>query len=420
MEGPLNAIVLLWPVLLSMGLLVFGTNLQGVLLPLLGHAHGASMRAVGLYSASWSTGFVVACLLIGRLLHRFGHLRAFVILTAVSAVSALLLLVDQDATVWILLRLAIGFCFGGLSAIVESWIIERTGGGPAFATYFIVSLLASLGGTLSLDLIDNSGDAPFVLMVASIVLSGIPILLTRQDYKPKPVPRYRLRFRRLWHRSPFGALDVFAAGVITGAIGGLGPIYGINAGLSVQKDTYMLAANSVGGALAYAPIGMLVQWKVDRRAILGLAIAIGLATSIPLELAFYGMGSIWIIVLFGLFGFAQYPLYGVGVGLVTSQTGHAPPAEVISELLLLYGVGTVLGPLGAAEAIRAGASLFAFVTMILGALLVCLAVDTVPRVRGTRRGPPSQGAALDPSRDSAPGSLATTKPSTSVTEAGAP
>ncbi len=380
----MNAILLLWPILLSMGLLVFGTNLQGILLPLLGHAHGASMRSVGLYSASWSTGFVLGTLLIGRLLHQFGHLRAFLILTAASSVCALCLLVDESDTLWILLRLLIGFCYGGLSAIVESWIIERTGGGPAFATYFIVSLLASLGGTLSLDLIDPAGAAPFILMVASIALSCLPILLTRPDGKPRPVPRYRLRFRRLWRRSPFGSIDVFAAGVITGAIGGLGPVYGINAGLSVREDTYMLAANSVGGALAYGPIGMLVSRKVDRRLILGLAIAVGLATSVPLQLALYGMGSIWIIVLFGLFGFAQYPLYGVGVGLVTSQSGNAPPAEVISELLLLYGLGTVAGPLGAAEAIHAGSGLFGFVILVLVALLAFLSADTWARVRNAR------------------------------------
>ena len=394
----MKAILLLWPILLSMGLLVFGTNLQGILLPLLGHAHGASMRAVGLYSAAWSTGFVLACLLIGRLLHRFGHLRAFVILTTASAVSAALLLVDQDDLAWITLRVLIGFCFGGLSAIVESWLIERTGGGPAFATYFIVSLLASLAGTLSLNLIDTTGGAPFVLMVASIALSSLPILLTKPGGKPKPVPRYKLRFRRLWRRSPFGVLDVLGAGVITGAIGGLGPIYGIKAGLNVREDTYMLAANSIGGALAYGPIGLLVSRNVDRRLILGLAILVGLATSAPLGLRVFGLGSWWIILVFGLFGFAQYPLYGVGVGLVTSQAGNAPPAEVISELLLLFGIGTVLGPLGAAEAIRSGSSLFGFVIAVLLGLLACLLVDTLSRVRAAKSPRPRARSALDPSR----------------------
>jgi MFS family permease len=380
----MNAVVMLWPLLLSMGLLVFGTNLQGILLPLLGHAHGASMRAVGLYSASWSAGFVIACLLIGRLLHAVGHLRAFVILTAASALSAALLLVDESDFAWITLRLVIGFCFGGLSAIVESWIIERTGGGPAFATYFIVSLLASLGGTLSLDLLDTEGRGPFVLMVAAVTLSMLPILLTGQSGKPQPVPRYRLRFRRLWRRSPFGSIDVFAAGLITGAIGGLGPIYGVNAGLTVRQHTYMLAANSVGGALAYAPIGLLVQRRVDRRVILVLAMLVGLATSVPLSLAYSGMSPVWVIVLFGLFGFAQYPLYGVGVGLVSSQSGNAPPAEVISELLLLYGIGTVAGPLATAELIRAGGGLFTFVIAVLVVLLVALAVDTAVRFRNKR------------------------------------
>ena len=368
-----------------MGLLVFGTNLQGVLLPLLGHAHGASMRAVGLYSAAWSTGFVLAALFIGRLLHAVGHLRAFVILTVASAVAALALLIDQNNTAWIVLRVLIGFCFGGLSAIVESWLIERTGGGPAFATYFVISLLASIAGTLCLNLLDPSGRGPFLLMVATIALSGLTILLTKPGGKPKPVPRYKLRFRRLFRRSPFGALDVLGAGFITGAIGGLGPIFGLNAGLTVRQDTYMLAANSVGGALAYAPIGWLVSRRVDRRLILGAAILVGLASAIPLMHDMFRASPLSVIVLFGLFGFAQYPLYGVGVALVTSQSGHAPPAEVISELLLLFGVGTIAGPLVAAEFIRAGSDLFAFVNVVLLLLLGILVADTAARMRRARR-----------------------------------
>ena len=381
----MNAILLLWPILLSMGLLVFGTNLQGILLPLLGHAHGASMTAVGFYSAAWSTGFVLACLLIGRLLYAVGHLRAFVMLSVASALAAVALLVDQDDTVWIVLRVAIGFCFGGLSAIVESWLIEQTGGGPAFATYFVISLLASIAGTLCLNLTNPGGRMPFLLMVVSIALSGITILATKPGGKPKPVPRYKLRFRRLWRRSPFGALDVLGAGFITGAIGGLAPIFGLSVGMSVRQDTYMLAANSVGGALAYAPIGWLISRRTDRRLILGGAILIGLATAIPLMNTVFGSDPLLVTLLFGLFGFAQYPLYGVGVGLVTSQSGHAPPAEVISELLLLFGTGTIIGPLIAAEFIRSGLDLFAFVNIVLVLLFGALLVDTIARIRHARR-----------------------------------
>ena len=75
----------------------------------------------------------------------------------------------------------------------------------------------------------------------------------------------------------------------------------------------------------------------------------------------------------------------MGVALVTRESGNAPPAEVISELLLIFGTGTILGPIGAAEAIRYGYGLFGFVNLTLLGLLFTLAIDTVQRFRNTRR-----------------------------------
>ncbi len=72
-------------------------------------------------------------------------------------------------------------------------------------------------------------------------------------------------------------------GSITGAIGGLGPIFGMMSGLNMRQDTLMLAANSIGGALAYAPVGLLAA-HIDRRTlILGITL-LGLAVCAPLIL----------------------------------------------------------------------------------------------------------------------------------------
>ena len=362
----------LWPLLLSVALLVFGTNLQGVLLPILGAEHGSGMITIGLYSSAWSLGFMMACLLIGRLIVRLGHVRAFMLLSLTSAFASFLLPQGGDP-LWIPLRLIIGFCFGGLAAIVESWLIERAGSGPAFSGYMIVNLLASLGGTLSLDAIDPLGKTPFILMTVSVAVSCLPVLLTHAP-KPAAVARYGLAVPTLCRRSPLGAGGVVAAGLITGAIGGLGPVFGMEAGLSMGGDTLMLAANSVGGALAYAPVGLLTE-RVGRERLLIFACVLGLLTCLPLALAPRALGYDLVIVLFGAFGFAQYPLYGICVGMVNSEATHVAPAQTASELLLLFGSGTILGPLAAAPLMRSGLNLFVLVACVLLALLIGVAMQ---------------------------------------------
>ncbi len=369
-----------WSLLLSVALLVFGTNLQGVLLPILGLEHGAGMIAIGLYSSAWSAGFVLACLLVGRLLSHLGHVRALMVLAMVSALSTLLLLLHQTSAVWIALRVVIGFCFGGLLAIVESWLIERAGSGRAFASYMMVNLLASLCGTLCLNLISPTGRAPFILMIVSVALSSLPILFTRIA-RPAPVPPFRLDLGRLCRRSPLGTLGVVAAGLMTGALGGLGPIFGMEEGLSMGGDTLMLAANSVGGALAYALVGRLAE-RVDRRLLLAAFSLLGLLTCLPLVLAVHGATRGTVIALFGLFGFAQYPLYGFSVGMVNSEGALVSKTQLSSEVLLLFGLGTIVGPLAGAQAMHLGVNLFGLVALVLVVLLAGILTQVI-LTRGT-------------------------------------
>ena len=87
----------------------------------------------------------------------------------------------------------------------------------------------------------------------------------------------------LLRRSPVAGLACIGAGVITGALGGLAPVFGMMSGLSMGRDTLMLAANSVGGALAYLPLSALVRSLGRRRMLLGVT-GLGLLVCAPLIL----------------------------------------------------------------------------------------------------------------------------------------
>ena len=352
--------------LVAVMFLVFGTNLQGILLPMLGHARGSSMIAIGLFSAAWSGGFVLACLCIGQVLGRLGHGRAFVALALLSACAAGLLFVLPTDRAWIGLRVITGFCYGGLSAIVEGWLVERAGAGVAFASYMIVNLLASLGGTLSLNIIRATGPAPFAIAVTATALAIVPIIFGGIPSPPAPPP-FRPRLGSLILSSPMGALGCVGVGVITGAIGGLGPVFGMMSGLTMHDTTLMLASNSVGGALAYLPLAALAE-RLDRRMLLAGVIMLGLLVCAPIVLL--QPSAPMLILLLGAFGFVQYPLYGLCVGIVNRACPERPPAHVASELVLLFGLGTILGPVVGSQFLHLGtAPLFAFIAAVLAVLL---------------------------------------------------
>ncbi len=315
---------------------------------------------------------MIACVFVGQLLGRLGHVRAFVALALLSAACALLLsALPRDAAV-VALRVVIGFCYGGLSSIVEGWLIEQAGSGPAFASYMTVNLLASLAGTLSLNLVPP-GRLACALTAASVAGATLPVAFSRAP-RPALPPTCRPNLGRLLRASPVGALGCLIVGVITGAIGGVGPIFGMMLGLRMGDDTLMLAANAIGGALAYAPVALLAERVGRRTLLLGLAL-FGVAVCAPLILL-SGLSAGAVILIVGAFGFAQYPLYGLCVGLANAQLTDQPPTQTASELLLVFGLGTIVGPLLGGQVMRRGPEhLFSLIAALLAVLVLAVAAD---------------------------------------------
>jgi MFS family permease len=370
--------------LLSVTLLTAGTNLQGVLLPIRRQLEGSSMQQVGLLSSGWSFGFVLACLVVGRMVASVGHVRTFAGLAAVSGSMAMLLLPMNNEAVWIVLRVVIGFCFGGLSLITESWLNERSGSaqrGGIFAAYMTVSLLASLGGTLSLAFLNPMQELPYTLMAVAVVLSIVPVSLARSPV-PLPVEPFSIQLLTLYRVSPSGVFGCFAVGLVSGALGGLLPSYGLSMGLSTHGVAALLTAALIGGALAYYPAGALSD-RMDRRIIVivlsGLSIALcGVLVLNP------QLSPREVLLVVGAFGFTQYPLYGICVAMTNDRVREQSFSEVASELLIIYGTGTVLGPVFAAGFMHYGGRyLFLFMALVFLVLVAFIAA----RTRRTARTP---------------------------------
>ena len=363
--------------LASVLLLTAGTNLQGVLLPIRRQMEGASLQQIGLLSSGWSSGFVLACLVMGRLVSSVGHVRSFAGLAAVSGATSLLLLPLDDEAAWVVLRVVIGFCFGGLSMIIESWLNERSGTdrrGGIFAAYMTVTLLASLTGTLSLAVLDPERTLPFTLMGVLIVLSIVPVTLTRSP-SPKPTKPYSIQLWALYRVSPTGVFGCFTLGIVGGTLGGLLPAYGLSVGMSTHQVASLLAAALIGGALAYYPAGALSDHLDRRIVIIALSCLSALCCAVLVRQADLAPHGIMLVV--GAFGFCQYPIYGVCVAIANDRVRERAFSKVASELLIIYGTGTILGPPLAAVAMQSHPR---FLFLFMGALLLALAGFSAVRI----------------------------------------
>lgn len=331
--------------LVGSALLLLAGGLQGLLLPLRGSFEGFSDNSLGLLGTGWAVGYIAGCLLTPIIVSRVGHIRAFGVFCSLASIVVLLNLVFMTPWAWIPLRALSGFCFAGAAMVVESWLNERANPatrGRIFGIYTMINLGATTAGQMLLTLGDPAGYLFFVIgaMVYSCAL--LPTALSTAA-APQPLSQVRLDIRSLWRNSPVAVIGVFLVGISNSAFGTLGAVYGRQVELSVSSIATMMSVALLAGALIQVPVGMLSD-RIDRRIVLiGIAIA-GFLVGMALTFG-EALSPLAIISLVAAFGGMIYSMYPV---IVAHANDHSPPGEFLKTsggLLLLFGVGSIVGPL---------------------------------------------------------------------------
>ncbi|PVB60246.1 MFS transporter [Labrenzia sp. 011] len=341
----MSSVISIAALLAGSGLLLLAGGLHGLLLPLAGLAQGFSDASLGLLGAGWALGFMGGCLAVPLIVKRVGHVRSFGALASLAAITVLLNLLFIDAAVWIVLRAISGFCFSGAAMIVESWLNERSTAetrGRIFGLYTMINLAATTAGQMLLTLGSASGYFFFVLGSIIYSLSLLPTALSTAA-SPQPLTQAKLDPKQLWRNSPIAVVAVFMAGVSNGSFGTLGAVYGRHIGLDIPQIAIMMSLALLAGAMVQIPVGMLSD-RLDRRLVLvGLAVtAMSLGSSLSL---IGGNDPVVTIALIAAFGGVIYSMYPV---IVAHASDHAEPGDFLrisGGLLLIFGTGTMVGPL---------------------------------------------------------------------------
>lgn len=341
-------------------LLLVGVGLLNTLIPLRGMSAGFSGTLLGGLTSAYYAGYFVGTLAMPPLVRRVGHIRAFAFCAACAACVVLLHALGTNAVAWLVLRLLTGIVLVGLYAIIESWLNAQSSSGQrgtVFAAYMVVNLCSL---ALAQQLL-RIGGQPFVLFTVvalAVCAATLPVLLTRQA-QPQPQATPKLQLRLLFDVAPSAGVGALLSGLAMGAFWGLLPVYARRVGFDTTTvGTYMSIA-ILGGAALQWPLGRLSDHR-DRRIVLTWVAA----AAALLALAALGAGGrLWpamvLIFLFGGMAFAIYPI------VVAHLVDNVTPENLLaasSSVLLVYGVGSALGPLIAGALISSvGAwSLFAW------------------------------------------------------------
>lgn len=372
-------------ILLGMALLVVGFGLQNTLISVRAGLEEMPDIVIGLIMSAFFLGFVAGSIFVPAIVQRVGHIRVFAALASVGSAVALAYSVFVEPITWVLLRLVHGACYAGLLVVVESWLNTATPKykrGRVLAVYGFVLYGAWAASQPLLQLSAPSGFTLFILVSICLSIALVPITLSRTG-GPGVVEASRPKLQRLYQISPLGLLGVFAVGLSSSAFFGMAPRFAQILEFSDGAIAGFVSVFLIGAVVLQWPLGWFSD-IVDRRLVIIASAAAGTALALTLTAKSHGNHDLLIGLALALGAFVL-PLYSICIAQMNDQIEENEVITVASGLLLVFGVGSSLGPLSASLLMGplGPEGLFLFIAFAMALYAVYALID----VYGLRRTP---------------------------------
>ncbi len=365
--------------LISVLLVMTGLGMQFAALPLRSQIEGFTGTEIGIAASAYSAGLLIGCLVCPYGILRAGHIRAFAAFISVASAVTLLHVIVVDPWAWALFRCLSGFCIAGFYLCIESWLNDRASNdmrGFVMSAYVVVLSIGIIAGQIAVSLGDISSFLLFAIASIIVSVAVVPLTMTRSA-QPAPITLVRLRPVRLYRNSPAAFVSIFMVGIATGSILTLSPIYATSSGYSTQFAALFSAAVFAGGALFQWPLGRASD-QTDRRIVL-IACALGAIVAGFALSRLGGYGPYVMLVLAGLLGGFIHPGYAIAGAHAYDHADPEDYVETSSGLLIMYAVGSSIGPVIAASAMeRFGPDALIY---FIAAIEIAMAVYLLTRMR---------------------------------------
>ena len=333
-----------WALFFGVGMIMLANGLQGSLISIRASLEGYSSFSTGIIMTAYYVGFLIGAKIIPQKISEVGHVRMFAALASVASISILLHSLHIGFITWIILRLITGFCFVGLFTVAESWINDSTDNehrGQALSVYMIVGMAGNSIGHLLLNISDPQLATQFMVVSILISISLVPILITVSKQPDFSVTEF-LSVKQLYIASPLGVIAAIIVGACHGALWGAGAVYGLNAGLDLQKISIFMFTFVSGGAIFQYYIGYLSD-KYDRRII--ITYVSFFSSLLCIFAIIFNFGFIYLIVITFVFGGLTVPLYSLAIAHTNDFLTKSEMVAASGGLLLVGGIGLAFGPI---------------------------------------------------------------------------
>lgn len=331
-------------VIVAMMVVAIGNGLMFAYIPVRLGASGFAPAWAGSILSGLSAGGIAACLTTGWLVQRVGHARAYMVFSAMIALSNCGIGAGIYPLLWIAARALYGFAICGMFIVAQSWLNDVVGNGirGRVMAIFYVAYVIGLGiGYYLLGLVDIDGPQAVLIGIAFTAVSILPVGLTRLAQPPAPLAA-SVDLKRAWRISPVGIAGMLAAGGLSMTITGFAPIHATAKGYSQQEVATLLSLMPLGTILLQIPFGW-VSDRTDRRYVLVAASALVTAAAL-LALGLDGMALIWLIPVYMIWSGASESLYSLASAHGSDRAGKEELMTVASGMLFAWSVSGFVVP----------------------------------------------------------------------------
>jgi MFS family permease len=182
----------------------------------------------------------------------------------------------------------------------------------------------------------------FLLSAGLFVVSAVPVLMLHRGgaVHAPPEPFGLIALFRL---APLGVIASVFAGVSWAVVFTLGPVYAQRQGFDLSQIGFFMGVAMVSGALVQFPLG----WVSDH---MGRRLTIGLMCAVAVLASLFGIwaqseGMVMLDVASAFIGALVFPLYGISVAHANDTALPSQRVAVAAGLVLVFGLGSIAGPL---------------------------------------------------------------------------
>ncbi|MFQ3193554.1 MAG: MFS family permease [Colwellia sp.] len=356
---------------------MLGYGLSNILLPVRMQNDGVSMNNIGLVLSMLSVGFLLGAYYSRMLLQRVGHIRIFAMCGSLTSVAILLSGLYPEPLMLACMRIITGFCIVCTNATLDSWLSHSAtekNRGRILSINQMMIMTALFSGQFLLNVAPIDDITLFVICGILFSLSITPIVISKQR-GPQIEDSQTMSFMTVFKLSPLGVVSCFYCGVLYAALINMLPIFASNNGIT-GLDLSIFMGTAISGAIVLQfPIAYLSD-NFDRRKVMLFMVAtlIVLSLLVPFLISedMFKLTLLAVALITGLVAC----LYPMSMSETFDKVLKEQILSAMSSLLLIYALGSILGPYLASMVMEnfGNNALFGFMNIVAITLLLFISI----------------------------------------------